>query len=134
MCLGFDVPEGFYSEINYSAKRLELDWKTLDSADLDAAKAEAIRLSTTKFDHWSYEEETRLFLALKEQDADGRFWCPFNEIIRLREIIVGPVSDLTRGDIHDALDPADSDVELFKARLAFQKYKVVRQHRADLWK
>ncbi len=133
LCLGFDVYDGVCSNVTYSSERLKLD-RRIFAKEPDFARVEAIKWSTTKFEHWSYEQETRVFLALKERGDRDFYWCPFNSKIQLREIIVGPLSDISRSDLQSAISPDEGKVEFYKARLSFQKYRVVRQRRAELWR
>lgn len=111
-----------------------LDLQNFDFRSGEAAEKEAIRWSTTKFAHWSYEEEVRVFLALKEKGDSDFYWCPFNEKIQLREVIVGPKSDITRAEVVSALDDQLQNISLIKTRLAFQSYRVVQQRRGDFWR
>jgi len=133
LCLGFDVADNICSDVEYSPERINIDLEDFDFEAGEGAEREAIRWSTTKFDHWSYEQEVRVFLALKERGELGLYWCQLDEQIQLREVIVGPTSDVSRKEVQAAIGHKSPKVDLIKARLAFQKYRVVRQRREDLW-
>lgn len=93
MALGFDIPdrypsgEQFYFEVNYVEKPKHFAHKQDDMA---IAKQTLIAALSTKFDHWSYEQEVRLFLGLSEPDKEtGLFFVGLGEMLRLREVIFG---------------------------------------------
>jgi hypothetical protein len=81
------------------------------------------------------ESELRLFTALNDKDADtGLFFAEFADRLRLKEVIVGPLSKVTRADVEEALGDLGKKVTIFKARLAFKTYRVTRQRKNALWK
>jgi len=135
LCFGFDVPDEFLTPISYSAQRLKPDWSAINSANPDDAQSEVMRWSATKFEHWQYEQEVRLFLTLEERSPDeGLYFYEFNEKLQLREIIVGATSAISRADVETLLDDEQKrDVDRYKARLAFGTYRIVRQQKASLW-
>jgi hypothetical protein len=84
----------------------------------------------TKYIDWRYEEEARVFTALEDRDpASGLYFADFNEQLVLREVIVGPLSDITRQDLHDALGTTTANVTFTKGRLAFNSFRVVADRR-----
>jgi len=54
------------------------------------AEAHVIEILTTKFEHWSYEDEYRVFPQLQERDPSGLYFLEFDDQVSLREVIVGP--------------------------------------------
>lgn len=130
VCLGFDVPNGLLTPVTYVRKRPLPDMDLLRRKD-DDAKAAMLKVLSTKFSHWRYEDEVRLFTRLDTPDARGLYFRHFNADLQLREVIVGASSDLSRRDIRDAL--ASTAAQVRKARLAFRSFKVVEQRKASLW-
>ena len=134
LCLGLDIPDDALTEVRYRRRRLKANWAALNGTT-HQRHAELRRWFATKFVHWEYEREMRAFLILKNfpPDTDGRRYVPFDHETRLAEVIIGDRSDLTGPDIDDALGDLSSTVHVFKARLAFQTYRVVRQKSNRVW-
>jgi hypothetical protein len=62
-----------------------------------------IEILTTKFRHWAYEQEYRVFPQLEEKDRRGRFFFEFKDGLVLKEVIVGHRSAITRAELTRAL-------------------------------
>ncbi|MEY9279118.1 hypothetical protein [Bradyrhizobium yuanmingense] len=88
---------------------------------------------TTKFEHWSYEDEYRLFPQLWDQDPSGHYFIEFDDQVALREVIVGHRSTISRDHIAQALGSLQPQVTGYKARLVFRSFNVVRQQNDRLW-
>lgn len=134
LCLGFDVPERFIIPVQYRAK-LHPDVVT-DATGPGEMRAGAMRaLLTTKYSHWRYEKEVRMFLDLTEEQRDGPlYFHPFDKDLRLREVIVGAESTVSRAELSAALGGPAIEVTAVKARLAFRSFRVVRQKKDSMWK
>ena len=137
ICLGFDIPSETLKEITYVVKRttpklLEI----IDDANDDDENAEKVmqKLLYTKYHHWRYESEVRLFLSLDPQtvDQNGNYFAEFSDKLQLRQVIVGAVSDTTRTEVTEAVAGL-TGVEAFKTRLAFASFSVVRNRNQHLW-
>ena len=133
LCLGFEVPTERLGDVNYSRKRLPIspeqliNYRQLDEKIL-------ISLFFTKYAHWRYENEVRSFVALEDKDSEKQmYFADFYEELKLVKVIVGAESTLSRADISNALGNLAPSVETFKARLAFQSFRVVRQRNQKLW-
>jgi Protein of unknown function (DUF2971) len=133
LCLGFDIPSKNLAAVNYSPTRFRVDVTKLaniQSIDLETAKA----LLFTKYSHWRYEQEMRTFTTLEKIDTgSGLYFADFSESLQLREVIVGALSDVTEHQILDALGELQNTVDVWKARLAFGSFRVVRQQNKKLW-
>lgn len=91
-------------------------------------------LACTKFSHWRYENEVRVFAALDERDQEtGLFFAPFSPSMALREVIVGAATDVGRAELGEAVSRLMEQVRMRKARLAFRSFNVVTQRRRDQW-
>ena len=133
ICLGFDVTAEKIGEVSYSAKRLVADMDKLKYARQFDEKT-LIKIFFTKYSHWKYENEVRCFVTLEERDAEKNlYFVDFSDELKLREVIVGANSTITRLDIQQALDNLQSSVTAFKARLAFKTFRVVRQQNETMW-
>jgi hypothetical protein len=133
LCLGFDIPNQHLAAVNYSPTRFRVDvtkLASIQSIDLETAKA----LLFTKYSHWRYEQEIRTFVTLEDIDpTTGLYFADFSESLRLREVIIGALSDVSENQMADALGELKSGVDLWKARLAFGSFRVVRQQNRKLW-
>jgi hypothetical protein len=131
LCLGFDVG-GEIHKVRYQKRRLPPDIRALESEA--TAKAHVRALVTTKFSHWQYEREYRLFAQLKDKDEGADlYFISFNRTLRLREVIVGPCSSIARPQVTAAVGHLPG-VRLVKSRLAFRSFRVVEQRDTSRWK
>ena len=131
ICLGFNMANDRLTPVSYVDEPPQLDWDAIEQGGL-AGEAEMLRWSTTKYTHWAYEAELRAFVALKKPDSNGRYFARFNEHLRLRQIIVGSESDVSRRDVAEACRGLDG-LDIFKVRLAFGNYRVVKQKDESRW-
>jgi hypothetical protein len=131
LCLGFDVKADVH-QVRYSDERLTPRLREM-SRESDASQQHVLQILTTKFTHWAYEEEYRVFPQLNEHDKRGLYFADFSPELEFKEVIVGHRSDVTCAEVEKVLGTAAKEVSVFKARLAFKTFKVVRQRRVDLW-
>jgi len=133
LCLGFDVPDESVGPVTYSGRRIPARIEQLTAPRL-LDEAKAVSLLFTKFSHWSYEDEVRAFVTLEDRDPKtGLYFAEFSDRLRLREVIVGAASTLTRAQVRDALAGLAPSVSAWKTRLAFRSYRIVRQNNERLW-
>ena len=131
VCLGFDVPDAMPIQMKYETDRAKLLLnveKPLDAIDHELL----LKVLTTKFTQWSYEEEWRLLSDLKEQDPiNGSFYLPFGPSLALRDIIVGVRCLKPVGSFKNLLGGLEHPVTIIKARTAFETFSIVRQKRVS---
>ena len=120
ICLGFDIPNSRLSKVNYVNERL-----TLSNS---MTEVEMRQFLSTKFSHWSYEKEYRIFSKLKIKE-DELYYEAFSEEIVLKQIIIGVKSKITKNNIKDAF--GDEEIEIFKVRSAFKSFSMVRNQAID---
>jgi len=126
LCLGFDVPDVHLGEVTYLRYRLVVDDETLVNPRSLSPK-EASKLIFSKYEHWSYEDEERCFVTLEEKDSEKNlYFADYSEQLKLRVVIVGATSTITKIAIQDALGELTSSVEVFKAALSFESFRVER--------
>lgn len=124
LCLGFEIPDELPTPIGYVTSR-PLWPKTVDETFVQ-------RLLFTKFIHWSYEDEYRIYASL-ETEENGLFFVNFSQSLSLRQVIVGAESCLSRRDLSMSLGSLANDVYAFKARAAFRTFRIVRNRVESLW-
>ena len=133
VCLGFEVPKEKTIPISYSANRLEVDFERQLSKQTRDEKL-GLKLLTSKFNGWKYEDEIRLIVSLDQADLEtGMYFYDFGPELLLKEVIVGARSDLSKSQIETAVTAEDASVTILKARLAFQTFTVVKQRNKKLW-
>lgn len=124
ICLGFDIPDELPHQVSYVNSRF--NWpSTVDQGFME-------QLLFTKFAHWSYENEYRIYTNLEDCE-DGLYYLNFSDSLALKQVIVGPASSVSRAQVADALGSLAGDVEVFKARAAFKSFRVVRNKNDRLW-
>jgi DNA-directed RNA polymerase sigma subunit (sigma70/sigma32) len=119
--------------VEYKAKRLARESRQLLNGPI--TRETARRLLTTKYSHWRYEQEVRVFVSLedKDKDSEGRYFAEFSPDLKLVAVIVGARSEISRGQISEKLGSISSQVDVFKARLAFRSFQIVRNKNESLW-
>jgi hypothetical protein len=133
LCLGFDVPDNHLLTVSYTAKRLLAEAEQLLARGRSDERTMR-RLLSTKFAHWKYEHEVRCFVTLEDQDPQTKlYFAEFSDKLKLAQIVVGARSSLSRAGLGGALGDLAKGVDVFKARLAFKSFKVVRNKDQSLW-
>lgn len=133
MCLGFEVHASLPMRVEYTATRLMREANALLAAPV--TRETMRKVLCTKYSHWRYEQEERVFVSLedKNRDSDGRYFENFSPAVALAEIIVGARSNISREQVNQAFGPEHGPVAVFKARLAFRSFRVVRNKDESLW-
>lgn len=133
LCLGFDIPDEKLGAVAYSRARLVVEAeKFRNPRELSADTVRQFLF--TKYSHWRYENEVRCFVTLEERDPETNlYFAEFSDNLRLAVVVVGAQSTVSRETLRNALGDLAASVEAFKARLAFNTFRVVRQRNAKLW-
>lgn len=125
VCYGFDVDPYTFIDVRYVSERLYPNL-SIDNFFDHVGEDQMVDLFATKFIHWSYEEEVRLLVSFSHGVPQGEFvFHPFSESMKLKEVIVGANSKIKATEVATAI--SDNSIEIFKSRLAFQRFEVVRQ-------
>jgi len=135
MCLGFDVPDNHVAQVEYALTRPLADMQKL-FANETSGEDEMNRWLNVKYEHWRYEQEWRAAFELDpaNQHPDGNYYEEFSSNLRLREVMVGVRSALTRLDVNNLLGDLAEHVQIGKARISFQEaYRVVHQRNRKIW-
>jgi hypothetical protein len=131
VCYGFDVDPATFVDVRYVSERLYPNL-TMDNFFAHIGEDQMVDLFATKFIHWSYEEEVRLLVPLSDEALGNEpVFHEFSDSMKLKEVILGPKSKIKVSDAVAAV--SEKHVEVFKARLAFQRFEVVRQKDKSLW-
>ena len=90
----------------------------------------------TKYSHWSYENEYRFCLELNEEidglyHSNGLIFCEFSDNLKLKEVIVGSHSHVTRAIVEKSLGDLASSLQIFKVREDYREYAMVRDEKID---
>ena len=122
IALGFDLNPDKCKRVEYVSER-----PTLREVDLQVSHD----LLFTKFADWKYEEEVRMFVNLSDIDPEtSLYFADFGDDCQLREVVVGPLCDLTPTQLSEVLGDSTYDgVTITKARLAFNSFRIVTDQR-----
>ena len=90
----------------------------------DEGRKFMMKYLSTKFSHWSYEEEYRLFVPLINKHNGLYFW-DYGDEIALKQVIIGLNSSILRSEI-EPLIGSKNEVEVFKVRKDYREFKLVR--------
>jgi hypothetical protein len=124
ICLGFDIDSKELKKVNYVSKRLK---------PAGTPSEELIfKIFRTKYIHWSYEEEYRVFIELTDEE-DGMYFINFKGNMVLKEVIVGVNSLISRKDLNSALGEDQRNVNVFKARPGFKNFEMVENKNPNMW-
>jgi hypothetical protein len=131
VCYGFDVDPESSVDVRYVSERLFPDL-SVENFFEHVGPNQMSDLFATKFIHWGYEEEVRRLIRFSQSvPTDELVFHPFSEEMQLKQVIVGPQSPIRVSEVKSAL--RDNGVEIFKARLAFKSFDVVRQNNKSVW-
>lgn len=132
LCLGFDVKPDNYIDVRYASERLFPD-VDINNFFEHIGEDQMSDIFATKFIHWNYEEEVRLLITFETEPDDYEIcFHPYSDELKLRQVIIGPRSEICVEDIREAVGDYD-EVEVFQSRLAFRRFEVVRQENKQLW-
>lgn len=122
ICLGFDIHGSHIKEVTYYPERMTID---LDM-DKKFGGLTIENLLCAKFVGWSYENEVRVIVPRETKDASGLYFTAFEGNMELKEVILGPRSNLKPSQVSKYLCSYEYRVEVFQSRIAFTKYEVVK--------
>ncbi|HGJ5858644.1 MAG TPA: DUF2971 domain-containing protein [Arsenophonus nasoniae] len=121
--LGFEVKKGLEEEVKYETKLIDPP----KNSSPDCINNFIDKLKVIKFTDWKYENEVRVFQKLSGTECikEGEnYFRNFNEDFILKEVILGQKCSLSEMQKCTLLK-LSPEVEITKARIAFQDYKVV---------
>lgn len=132
ICLGFNVCRSMVQQVSYQDERI---LAALGPTPIPDELSEELQqqLLCTKSGGWRYEEEHRRFVNLKDASTDGshHFW-PISVDVQLAEVILGPLCKEPVESVRQSVKSHFPNAVVFKARLAFQSFKIVPDARTVL--
>jgi len=131
-CLGFEVPDVSLEHIKYSSKRMNMLAENMGAAN-QMTEENMKKALTTKYSHWRYEQEARMYVELEKMKVNGLYFYEFGSKFKLKQVIVGTHSKITRSMVAESLGDLSTSVEMFKARAAFKTFRIVRNKNESLW-
>lgn len=128
LALELDVEDKIITHVEYQTKRLEINESMLDAlASTEPGNGIGHAVLATKSADWAYENEARIQFSIAHLNQPQKpLFMPYSEQIKLVGAVIGSLSTITVNDIEQAL-PAGKDLEVRKARLAFNAFDVVTQ-------
>lgn len=131
VCLGIEVTEpDKIRKMVYEPERMQGLFDA-SKPNVGASADTLLKVLTTKYKQWEYEDEYRVFAGLDEKDeTTGLYYVDFGPTFMLREIIVGtrckkPVGELAK--LVRASGKVLEPVIVLKARPAFRTFSIVCQ-------
>lgn len=129
ICLGFDVLRTNVTKVKYEDERILQDIGE-NGDPTQIGKSLQTLLISTKFKHWQYEEEYRMFVNLKNTIEESPLnFVEFDNKIILKEVILGPQCRLSLDAVRKLSKERYPESTIFKSRLAFKFFKVVPDER-----
>ncbi|WP_018276551.1 DUF2971 domain-containing protein [Teredinibacter turnerae] len=125
ICLGFDIEDKHLKEVEYLSDLVQPEVNMeLKAGGLPPHFFE--RLLNLKYKGWSYEDELRVHVPLDERHPTGYYFTDFAGNMELKEVILGPRCLVSIEDVKKHLHAYMQSVTVFKSRIAFKNYMVVR--------
>jgi hypothetical protein len=125
ICLVFALADEISNTVSYSPERIEVRFfsgKPAEGLDPSFIKA----LQVTKYEHWAYEQEVRVFLSIDSSNMEnGSIFEPFSDKLILRGVIIGPLCEMPMDRVRQLTHGMYDCVSVIKARLAFKSFNVV---------
>jgi hypothetical protein len=122
ICLGFNIDSQCIRDVSYITERPRLP--------IPPTEEDAKQLLYSKYYDWKYEEECRSWIRFDERDpSTGFYFYPFDEMVRLSEVVAGPLCDIPKAKIDAALRGYTDKINVIKARLANKTFRVVKNLR-----
>lgn len=129
LCLGFDIPDEPSISVTYIKERIE----AVDIGDF--TEEDMQKWISSKYVDWKYEDEVRVTPKLNDVcPKTGFYFTDYSNELRLREVIVGCKSKITRTELGHVLGEEYKKITKFKARAAFKTFEIVKNKDPSLWK
>jgi hypothetical protein len=125
ICLGFELRENFAEPLSYVEGRLTVPANFL-TVTPTLGEPFVRQLLTTKYLHWKYENEVRVFVKLDHGTVEhGLYFYSFSADLKLTEVILGPLSELPLDTVRTFVRGTYPDTIVIRARLGFKRFEVV---------
>jgi hypothetical protein len=135
ICLGFEIPaitgdggKDIAKKVTYVSRPLRFPPGLL--ALPQARQLRYVdRIPFTKFKHWAYEKEVRVWGRLSNEE-DGLHFFEFERRMKLVEVRVGANCTISRSAIMRAIDVSAGEIRIIKVRAACNRFAMVQD---DEW-
>ena len=120
-----EIKDSIGVPVQYRRGRIRLDVEEIASSG-GFSEALAEKLFATKSVDWSYEDEVRVPVALRDcVISDGLHFEPLGDELKIVAVVLGPLCELTPGEIQANL-PTGTHIKVYRARMAFRTFDIVR--------
>jgi hypothetical protein len=132
LCLGFEIPQmqgnsesDESHHVAYVSQPLPFpsDFENLPDHERFAIVQ---RILFTKYQHWAYEQEIRVWAPLQNEE-NGLHYLEFDDKLKLVEVIIGAKSTVTVNSIRRSLGAPAGQVKIIKARPARDRFEMVKE-------
>ncbi|MCH7777567.1 MAG: DUF2971 domain-containing protein [Gemmatimonadetes bacterium] len=125
ICLGFNLMRDRAQQVQYKDERILANLgEEGDPLTLSTELQEL--LLRTKYRHWEYEDERRVFVPLEGAITEGSMhFCPFDQNLQLAEVILGPQCSLSLDDVRQLTLAKHPHAVTFAARPAIKFFTIV---------
>lgn len=131
ICLGFEIPpitgdggKDIAKKVTYISRRLRFPSEFVSLPQSRQLKY-VDRIPFTKFSHWAYEKEIRVWGRLSNEE-DGLHYFEFENRMRLVEVRVGASCSLARSAIMRAIGTLGGEPKVIKVRAAHNRFAMVQ--------
>jgi len=135
ICLGFEIPtiigdggKDIAKKVTYISRPLRFPAEFLNLPQARQLKY-VDRIPFTKFKHWAYEKEVRVWGRLSNEE-DGLYFFEFEHRMRLVEVRVGANCTLQRSAVMRTLGGSEGETRIVKVRAAHNRFAMVQD---DEW-
>lgn len=130
VALELTVKPNCVNHVDYRHSRTPITRQEMDEMmQVPDGKGMGGELLRLKSHEWAYEDEARVFFNLKNvRSVDGLYFAPFNDLVSLTGVILGPLCTATDDELQKAL-PAGLSISVTRTRTAFRSFRIVRDKR-----
>ena len=134
LALGLDINDEIAMNVKYVESRLKVPEALRTGAKKVQETGFARDILSTKFHHWSYEDEVRVILPLSDDRFEnGLYFKLFGDQIILKEIVFG--ANYESGNNKRLQNELINEgIKFTSSRLAFDSFEVVYQKNKTMWK
>jgi len=124
VALELEVPDDSIMNITYAKERPSLDLAAIrETNDLTGV----VKMYTTKYEQWSYEEEVRVQFTKEDFFCDeGMDFHKLGDEIKIVGVVLGPLNETSQEAIENSI-PKGMEIEVTTTRIAFRSFHVVKQ-------
>ncbi|MGF1700415.1 hypothetical protein L4D09_08900 [Photobacterium makurazakiensis] len=89
------------------------------------------KLLTSKFNHWFYEDEHRVFVDLEPlKRENGLYFKEFDSSIQLKDVYIGHLCSVDKQTVLNLIGEHSSPIRAVKVRPDFKSFKIVIDQRS----